>query len=176
MAQQTIQNPILKRIEDGIEAKIPPGSRQQYMAIVVSGMQIMFSPATRHMLMQKIQQPGDIVTKVSSGIAQLVGTIYNQSQGKMSVPEAVPAAITLAMQVLDFAERSKAIDTVTTDVAAQVVQATAQAVLKLFGIGRAKVQEVMAARQGAQMPSGAQSAPGAVQPPPVATAAQPGAQ
>ncbi|HUW38604.1 MAG TPA: hypothetical protein VMV91_14865 [Rhodocyclaceae bacterium] len=172
---QTIQNPILKKIEAGIEAKIPPESRQQYMAIVVSGMQIMFSTGTRHLLMQKIQQPGDIVTKVSMGIAQLIGTIYNQAKGKMSVPEAIPAAITLAMQALDFAERMKVTPPVTGDVAAQVVQATAQATLKLFGIGRNKVQEVLSARQGSLTPQ-TMAPPTGAAPPAAALVPQLGAQ
>lgn len=146
----TLNDPILKQIEQGIEEKIPPQMKSAYLAIVVAGMQIMFSKETSQLLDRTLEMPGDMVSNISQGIAKLMGLIYNESkkgggQG-MDVRMAVPAAITLLCQALDYAEHAKSLQ-VTPEIAANATKQATMATLKMFGIGEDKVNKAIAAGQ-----------------------------
>lgn len=161
-SSESLNDPILKQIEQGIEEKIPPEMKDAYLAIVVSGMQIMFSKETSALLDKTLDMPGDMVTNISQGIAKLLGLIYNESKKSaapgqeskgMDVRMAVPAAISLLCQALDYWESARG-GKVTPELAAQATKQTAMATLKMFGIGEDKVNQTIAA--GQQQDAGAQ--------------------
>lgn len=148
-AGSDLQDPILKRIEQGIEQAVPKELKKAYMAVVVSGMKIMFSKETSQFMDQRMQQSGDIVQAVSTGIADLLMLIYGESNRKMSIPAAMLAAFTLMAQALDYAEKVGAVE-VTPELIDQCTEATWQAATTKFGITKDKIDQVIAESQGGQ--------------------------
>jgi len=149
----TLNDPVLKQIEQGIEDKIPADKKDAYLAIVVSGMQVMFSKETSKLMDESLDMPGDMVTNVAQGIAKLMILIYNESKNGggegMDVTMGVPAAITLMCQALDYAEASRGVE-VTPEMAAECTKQTMKATLKAFGITEDQInQTIQAGQQGA---------------------------
>lgn len=147
MADDNIDDPILQRIERGIEAKVPPDMKQAYLAVIVAGMRVMYSEETAHMMDDQLQASDDLVTNVSEGIAKLMMMLHSESKGKMSIPAAALASISLMAQALDYAEKKFGIE-VTPEIAAAATKATTTAVLKVFGIDQADVEKQIAAKSG----------------------------
>lgn len=154
-SSESLNDPILKQIEQGIEEKIPPEMKDKYLAIVVSGMQIMFSKETSALLDKTLDMQGDMVSNLSQGIAKLMVLIYNESkkgspQGDensgMDVRMAVPAAISLLCQALDYAEHAKGVK-VTPEMAAAATKQTMLATLKMFGISSDQISKTIQAGQ-----------------------------
>lgn len=155
-------NPILKQIEDGIEASVPAELKKQYMTVVVAGMKVMYSKNTSKFLEQRLNESGDIVKAVSNGIADLLILIFNESGRKMSIPAAMLAAFTLMANALDFAEKAGKVE-ITPELVTQCTEATWQAATSRFGITKDKIDQVVAqSGKGAQ--GGAAPADGAQQP------------
>lgn len=153
----SLSDPILKQIEQGIEDKIPPEMKDAYLRIVVAGMQIMFSKETSQLLDKTLEMPGDPVSNISQGVAKLLVLVYNESkkspdQEGMDVRMAVPAAIALGCQALDYAEHTKGLK-MTPEMAAQMTKETMSATLKAFGITDDQVNQTI---QAGQQQGGAQ--------------------
>lgn len=142
-------DPTLQKIQDGVEAKLPPELKQPYLQVVVAGMRVMFDPATHGLMVERLNQGEDISKSIAFGIAALIGQIYIQSGKKMSIPAAMAASITLMCQALDFAEKSKGLQ-ITPELAATCAQATTRAAMAKFGIGQQQIdQAVETNKQGA---------------------------
>lgn len=140
--ENKISDPILQKIQKQIEAKVPPDLKKDYLAVVVAGMKVMFSPETSNLLMDRLKASDDVVKNVSSGIADLLALLYQESGQKMSVPAAMFAAIVLMCQALDVAEKTMGIQ-ITPDMAAACAEATAKASMAKFGIDDQKVQQTL---------------------------------
>jgi len=152
----TLNDPVLKQIEQGIEDSIPAEKKDAYLAIVVAGMQIMFSKETSQLLDRTLAMEGDPATNIAQGIPKLLILIYNESrkavpdgqEGGMDVTMAVPAAITLLCQAADYAEQVKAIE-VTPELMAKMTKETMTATLKAFGISEDQINKTIQAGQQA---------------------------
>lgn len=174
----TLNDPILKQIEQGIEEKIPPEMKDAYLSIVVSGMQVMFSKETSKLLEQSLSMSGDTVSNIATGISKLMILIYNEAAktektdpatgkktGGMDVRMAVPGALTLMCQALDYWESTKGGE-VTPELAAACTKQTTMMTLKAFGITEDQVGKTIAAgQQGGAAPADAD--PGAAPPQPM---------
>lgn len=158
---QNLTDPILKQIEQGIEAKIPPELKQGYMQVVAAGMRVMFDPQTAKFTQQRLDAGGDPVQGVAQAISDLLVLLYHESKKQMSIPAAMLAAITLMCQALDVAEKIGKIQ-VTKELVAQCVKATTAMCMQKFGIGQEQIQQALANR-GQQAP--ADAATPAAQPP-----------
>jgi len=141
-ADNKISNPILQKIQDQIEQKVPADLKKDYLAVVVAGMKVMFSPETSNMMMDRLKASDDVVKNVSSGIADLLALLYQESGQKMSVPAAMFAAIVLMCQALDVAEKTMGIE-ITPDLASACAEETAKASMAKFGIDDAAVENAI---------------------------------
>lgn len=155
-ATQGVSDPILQKIQSGIDAKVTPQLKKQYLSIVVSGMKVILSPQFSQRILQKLKSSQNIASDVSTGIANIIATIYNEVGKNMSPQEkqlfvaaSGPASTTLMCQVLDIAEKTIGIK-VDSDMAAQCAQSTAIATLQKFGIDQAKMQQAVAVVQQKQ--------------------------
>lgn len=162
-ADQQVNDPILKQIESNIDQQVPPEYKQMYESIVLAGMEVMFSKDTNGLLEQALQQSGNIVDNVSTGISQLIMVIFNQAKQDPNqfIPAAGLASITLMCHALDYWEGTGG-GQVTEDLVAQCTKATTAKVLKNFGISQGQVDQTVAAGQqqgGAQPQAGAPAAP-----------------
>lgn len=152
---ETLDDPILKQIEQGIDEQVPPEHRKMYDSIVVAGMNVMFSKDTSQMLDQQLDQDGELPQLVSDGIAKLIVLVFHESKQDVNAfaPAAALAAISLMCQALDYYEASGR-GTLTPEIVAACTKATTEAVLDKFGITPDQLNQVAAAGQqaGAQQP------------------------
>lgn len=148
VSSDSLNDPLLKQVEDGIEKAVPPEHQKMYQSIMVAGMNVMFSKETSQLLDQQLAVSNDIVTNISDGIAKLIMIIFNES--KQSVDDFAPAmglaSISLMAQALDYAEQAKGIK-VDEQIIADCTKATMQKVLARFGIQQNQVDQVIAAGQ-----------------------------
>lgn len=156
-SEQGMQDPALKQIEQGIEAAVPKELKKAYMQVLVAGMKVMFSQNTSKFMEQRLANAQDPVQAVSTGIADLLMLIYNESKRTMSIPAAMLAAFSLMAQALDYAEKIGAIQ-VTPELIEQCTEATWQAATAKFGITKDKIDQVIAqSQQGGQQEEPEQS-------------------
>ncbi len=141
-----LKNPLLAQIEQGIEAKIKPESSGMYHSIVVASMKLAFDATTHASLVKGLQSSPDIIKNVSLVCAGIIGTVFHESKQDINkfLPAAVPAALTLMCQILDYAEQSKLVQ-LTPDNVAQCSTSTGSAVLRKFGIDKNQVNQAVAA-------------------------------
>lgn len=157
-----LSNPLLQQVEDGIEAKVSPQSRQMYLSIVVASMKLAFDAKTHPLLVKGLQSTPDMPKNVALICAGMLGMVYKESKQKPEafVPGAMLAAITLMCQILQFAEQSKMIQ-ITPEVVSHCTAMTTQAVLTKFGIDKSQVKQAVDAGKAKRA---GQPAAGAAQP------------
>jgi hypothetical protein len=164
-----VSDPILKQIEDGVEAKVPEPLKQMYQSVVTAGMAVMFSKQTHDLMQKRLTAKPDLVEAVSSAVADLVAGVYNQVAPKLGTPEkqkfpaaAAMASTVLMCQMLDYAEKTMGAK-VTPEMAGNCAQVTSRAVLAKFGIGQQQIVGAVQAGQRAQQ--GGAPAPSPAAPP-----------
>lgn len=164
----SLADPILQKIESGIEAKVPAPQQRMYTSCVNAGMAAMFSAQTGARVMAKLKSSTNLPTDIATGVANIFATIYNeigtrlpqQQRQQVFLPALLSASATLACHALDTAEKLGRLK-VTAPLAAQVVHDSAMGCLAKLKIGPAQIQQASAAGRKAQtggMPSPQQPA------------------
>lgn len=148
-----IDDPMLKRIERGIDAKVSPQLRKQYLQILVAGMKVIYHSEISKQIADKLKSSMDIKGDVSKGTANIIATIFNEVSRNMRpeqktsfVAAAMPAGVTLMCQLLDYSEQIAGTK-VTEDLIAETSQATSVELLRKFGIDESQVKSAIAAGQ-----------------------------
>lgn len=97
----------LQKIEDGIRAEIPAEDQDDLDKIVMSGMQLLYSPHTRKSVLESLRDvdSDSDPQKVAIGIAGLL-TIINKEAGAIPVDLYVPAGALLVVELLRFMSES----------------------------------------------------------------------
>lgn len=99
-------NRFLQGAEQAVEAKLLPRTKADYQKIVVAGMRASMHGDQNSML-AKLLNSKDPVKDAAAGAISLVMLLLQQSNGTMPPDAMVPAATTLMLQALDFAEKAK---------------------------------------------------------------------
>ena len=104
-----LSNPVLQQIEQQIEAGLTPQNRADYMKIVVAGGHL--ANANNGAMLVQLSKAPDPIAAAAKGAVGLVLIMRKETQapGKVPMPmkAAVPAAMTLMVNALDFISRSK---------------------------------------------------------------------
>ncbi len=100
-----LQNKLLATVEQRIESQLTPEVRDDYLRIVVAGMKTALAKGEAGILasLKNSQKPLEDCVLGSLG---LVVMMYRQSRGTMPVKAMIPAAMTLLLQALDFADKA----------------------------------------------------------------------
>lgn len=157
---ESVQDPLLKRIVQGVEAKLTPDMKRNYDAIVVSGMKLMFSEGTfpeMERYLQNIRGPEDVPKIVAHGIVKMLSIIQNQSQQAEPFPAAGPACLTLMAQAMEYIEQKAQID-VSKEMVDDTITLIKEGIFSLYKI----TPEVIAALQNRKQ----DTQPGAAPTPP----------
>lgn len=99
-----IQNQILAGIEQHLEGQIVPKYLDAYKRIVNAGMRVGLKGGPNS-LVASLKQSQDPVSDCAKGAVNLVLMLYRQSRYTMPPQAIPPAATTLMLEALDFAER-----------------------------------------------------------------------
>lgn len=140
----TLKNPTLNQIEVGVEENLRPEDIETYQSIVIATMKLALDEKTHPLLLKGLNSSPDMVKNVSLICAGMLGMTWEQTKTDPNVflPAAIPAAITLMCNILEFAEQT-GMTQVTPEMAAQCSSATVKAVFNKFGIDDAKVKEAV---------------------------------
>ena len=144
-------NPILEKIISGIEEKIKPEDKSSYDRIVLAGTKILFDQKTHGKMIEILQGHGDLPSKIADGITRLIGLLYQASENTMPMQAVIPAAITLMVKALDFAERGMG-QKLDKDIIAECTKQTSAAVLQQFGVTPEKIQSFLSSQGQPQEP------------------------
>jgi hypothetical protein len=97
--------PVLQAAEDKLEAGLDPANRQNYMKIVVAGLSAALARGPAGILASLRKSP-DPVRGAAIGAVGLVLILRRHAKGVMPIKAMVPAAMTLMLHALDFANRT----------------------------------------------------------------------
>lgn len=99
-----MQNSLLEKTEQGIEGKLLPDVRGDYMKIVVAGMKVAGHNGPNGLL-SGLKRQQDPVGACALGAINLVLLMSKQSKGMMPRKAMIPAAYTLMLQALDMVDK-----------------------------------------------------------------------
>lgn len=97
-------NKILDSAEAELERKLTPENRPNYEKIVVAGMKAGMAGGDASLL-ASLKKSQDPIASCAKGAISLVLILRQQAKGNMPVSAMVPAAFTLMLKALAFAER-----------------------------------------------------------------------
>ena len=103
-----IRNAMLDQIRQQAESQVPPALADEYRAIVVAGLKIMYSAETDQTMeraYKQLQAKHYDPTFMAHALIKLLSNIYNESRGKMKVEAAFPALAVLMAYALDYLEQ-----------------------------------------------------------------------
>lgn len=101
-----LSNPLLQQAEDKVESGLTPDNRANYDKIVLAGMHIGLDKGPNGIL-ASLAKSQDPIADAAKGAVSLVLILRKQAKGVMPLKAMVPAAMTLMLKALDFADRSK---------------------------------------------------------------------
>lgn len=129
MAKTNLRDPVLQQAEEKIEAQLDPALQESYMKIVVAGMHVAVDKGENGIL-AAIRLSKDPLMDAAKGAIGLVLLMRKQAKGIMPIKAMIPAAMTLMLKALDFANASGVIkvgapelDTATRNFANQMIKA-----------------------------------------------------
>lgn len=101
----TLNNPLLAATEERIESQLTPATQQDYLKVVVSGMKVALEKGPDGILAGLLKSK-DPVNDSVVGAINLCLLLRRQSRNTMPLKALVPAAMTLMLKALDFAEQN----------------------------------------------------------------------
>lgn len=141
------QNTLIKQVEQQIEQRLKAGVRESYMKIVIAGMKYALNKGDQSLFAQ-LHDSKDPVNDCVKGAIGLVGILRRAAKGAMPADAMIPAAMTLMLEALDYAERAGLlkVDAAVVDQATQLLLNT---LLPLLGITPQKLGQLTGQVHGA---------------------------
>lgn len=102
--ESPIESPILKSAEQQVESKLAPAIHESYARIVVGGMQAALHN-DKGGILASLRDSKDPIHDCALGAINLCLILRKKSRGTMPLNAMVPAAMTLMLHALDFADK-----------------------------------------------------------------------
>lgn len=100
-----LSNQILQAAEQKVESQLTPENRANYMKIVVAGMKLALAKGPNGIL-ASLKQSKNPLNDCAEGAINICLLMSKQSRGTMPAKAMVPAAMTLMLHALDFADKT----------------------------------------------------------------------
>lgn len=146
------------KIINDARAKIPPQLGDMFDKIVLSGMRVMFDKNSHKMMLDELNKPGPMATRISNGIISLIYILWNKSNHTMPPQLIVPATFVLTLRAFQFLQDSKDPEA-TPAVLGEAVADSVQGVMDRFGATQDKIPALLRAQQAGQGPAPGAPAP-----------------
>lgn len=102
-----MSNPLLQQAETQMETGLSPDTAAAYEKIVVAGMHAALGPGPNgESILSSLRNSPDPIADAAKGAVSLVLILRKEAKGIMPLKAMVPAAMTLMLKALDFADRS----------------------------------------------------------------------
>lgn len=136
-------NPQLQQTEQAVQARVPSNLQMGFQRVVTAGLTLMYSTPLHQRMLQGLGATANPESNAAQGAANILGTLLNQSRGKMPVQLVVPAAIVVMCEILDFLAQAGKLR-ITPELIGQCTKDTGDAVLKMLKISQGQVHQVVA--------------------------------
>lgn len=133
-------NSLLKQVEAQIEQGLKAGVRENYMRVVIAGMKFALKDGPNGIL-AKLKSSKDPVADIVKGAISVVGLLRRAAKGAMPGGAMVPAAMTLTLHGLDYAERIGILK-VDKAVVDQATQLFAETMLVVMGVSKDQLNKM----------------------------------
>lgn len=179
---EKVRDPLLRQTVANVERTLNPSTRGSYDSTVAAGMTLMWGQKfdqERENFLQLIKGPEDIPRIVAKGIVKVISIIQNEiKNAKEPIAAAVPAAIVLMCQILEYIEKKMRMQ-VTPQLVDRCTHLVNQGIFSLYNITPEVVEAIKNRKQGAapqpQPPAPAAAPQAAAAPPPQPPAVPAGA-
>lgn len=131
-------NTVLKAAERKVEAGLTPETRANYQKIVTAGMKIALKDGPNGIL-AGLAKSKDPLHDCAKGAINLCLLMRKQARGVMPFKAMVPAAMTLMLQALDFADKAGVIKVGAVEIG-KASRIFADEIFKAFGISGQQLQ------------------------------------
>lgn len=128
--------------------QIPPELEKPYQVAVSAGLKLLFSPETVEMTMDYMESEEAMTTKMSQGIAAIVGSIFEKSNGTMPGELIIPVGVELIGHCVEAGRRA-GLEVSDADVAEGVSQYI-QTVLQQAGATPEQMQQMLGGMDSGQ--------------------------
>ncbi len=103
--KKELSNALLQAAEDKVESQLQGETRANYTKIVVAGQHVALQGGPNGIL-ASLKDSQDPIADCAKGAVALVMILRKQAKGVMPLKAMIPAAMTLLLKALDFADRS----------------------------------------------------------------------
>lgn len=146
-AQNTAMGqPILDAAEQKVEGQLMPDTRESYLKIVVAGMKAGLKNGPNSIL-AGLAKSRDPIADCAKGAVGLVLILKHQAKGIMPVKAMIPAAMTLMLKGLAFADKTGIVK-VGNDELVRATHIFANTLLAKFGVTPQMMQHAMVKAHG----------------------------
>ena len=155
------ENPLLTKIAQDAEAKVPPKLKEEFLSIMVAGGKLMWSQdlaSERQAFDQALQQHGNVPEVVAHAVVKIASIIQNESQAKEPLASMGLAAQIFMAHTLQYVEGKHKI-TVTKEVIGETAQMVGVGLLRMFGVKDEQVKELFQKQAQGQTIVGEQATP-----------------
>lgn len=151
----------------GLEAQmhLDPAQRSQLRKIVLAGTKVMFDEKTHELMIEQLEGPGDMPSKIGKSVAGLIGMLVKESNNSLPPQMMVPAGIILCAHAAEFLRDAG--EEVTDEEVGGAIEVVVTTILQQFKIDPEKAMAVAGTAAGPA--DGAAPAP---QAPPAGPAAE----
>jgi hypothetical protein len=113
------------------QMQLPDEMKDAYVRVVEAGMKVMFDPSMRESTLEFMEGPGEPAEKLGEGVAAVMATLFNESNGTMPPQIIVPAGIELLLHAADVAKRGGM--EITQDTIGEAMGTMVEAIFRQFG-------------------------------------------
>lgn len=146
---------------------IPKEFQQAFVKVVQAGMKVMFSEETHSLMVEQLQAEGDIAQNIGQGIANLMGLLFEKSNGTMPQEVIIPAGIYLISKGSEFIEEVAGQE-VTPDIISEATDIFIESMVGASGVDPQKFrqgfEEAATEAEGGSKPKGLISSGGEQEP------------
>jgi hypothetical protein len=130
-----------EEIQNSIQ--LPPELQDAYDRVVAAGMKVLFSKETHASMLEQLEAPGDMPTKLGEGIARVIVFLFNESNGTMPQEVIVPAGILLVLKAAEFINKSN-LGKVSDEEIGTAVEVMIDSLFEQFGEDRSQLDAALA--------------------------------
>jgi hypothetical protein len=141
-----------KDVANEMASSIPTNFQESFSKVITAGMRVMFSEETHDMMIEQLEQEGDLAQNVGMAIAGLMLLLFKKSNNTMPAEIIVPAGIYLLAQGADFIEKVTG-EEITPEIVATATQVMVETIADKFGVKKEQLMsgvEAMSSAGGAK--------------------------
>ena len=142
-----------QQVASEMASSIPKNFEEAFSRVVKAGMKVMFSEQTHDLMIDELNQDGELSQRAGEAIAGLMALLFKKSNETMPPEVIIPSGVYLLAQAADFIEKVTG-EEVTAEVMAGAIQVMNEKLMERFGVNPAKfygsVEQGMAKLKGAQ--------------------------